>query len=103
MKACAVPASHDYNECAECPYCGDPTTDCVGALLRDAADAVRVLVKQDCVYEFVYDRPGHWYCQSCGTMYTSANAVSYDHCPKCGVRLRRRNWYEVYYGDGIPK
>lgn len=38
--------------------------------------------------EWVYDRPHHWKCSECGTMYGESH-IFFKYCPECGAKIRK--------------
>lgn len=46
----------------------------------------------------IYDRPGHWYCSECKTMFGRACFV-YKHCYNCGAKFEQLLEC-AYYEDG---
>ena len=37
--------------------------------------------------EWIYDRPNHWYCSECKTMWTDTAKLVFRFCPSCGAKM----------------
>lgn len=65
---------------------------CRACLLSDALTAIEDAPEADPVLhaEWLYDRPGHWFCSNCHLTEGWASKWM-KYCPQCGAKMDKEN------------